>query len=285
MTYLDLINQFWQKDLEYSFSSTEVDVYFRLLDRCNKLGWKSPFNLSVERLMAQMGMRTKKPLDTARKRLREAGLLEFKNGSGRGLTTEYTLIGVGTSFERVPERGNKNIPLSGTLSEPLSGALSGLLHKSKIKSKKKESNDSESADKISASTTVEEPPLAPWAAWITANAPDVQRMKQPLTAEQWTQLVKDFGEPTTCEVLLAMHNTTGAEKKYKSAYLTARAWCGRRQPQRPTHPTPIQAAGATESLEPELNTNVVAEREARREADLQASRRRLRENQTAAIPS
>ncbi len=108
MSYIDLINQFWQKDLEYSFSSTEVDVYFRLLDRCNKLGWKSPFNLSVEKLMAQMGLRTKKPLDTARKHLREAGLLEFKNGNGRGLTTEYTLTGVGDTPERVPERGNKN---------------------------------------------------------------------------------------------------------------------------------------------------------------------------------
>lgn len=153
MTYLELINQFWQKDLEYAFTSTEVDVYFRLLDRCNKLGWKSPFNLAIEKLMSQMGLRTKKPLDTARKKLREAGLLEFKNGNGRGFTTEYTIIGVGGTLHEAPERGNKNIPLSGpllgTLSGTLSGGVSGLLHKKKIKNKKTDTGPSPEGESVS----------------------------------------------------------------------------------------------------------------------------------------
>lgn len=146
MTYVELINRFWQKDLEYSFSSIEVALYVRLLDRCNKLGWKSPFNLSVERLMAQMGLRTKKPFDTARKKLRDAGLLDFANGNGRGCTTEYTIIGVGTSKQsvtkRTPKRGNKFTSLYGEVSESLSGSVSGLVHKTKTRQDKEEANAS-----------------------------------------------------------------------------------------------------------------------------------------------
>ena len=152
MTYLDLINQFWQKDLEFSFTSTEVDVYFRLLDRCNRLGWKSPFNLSVDLFMAQLKLRTKKPFDTARKALREAGLIDFKNGNGRGCTTEYTIIGAGSDLKTAPERGNKNTPLSGplsaTLSGDVSGGVSGLLHKSKTRLDKEEANASGVRDEI-----------------------------------------------------------------------------------------------------------------------------------------
>ena len=144
MTYLDLINQFWRKDYEYSFTTTEVTLYFRLLYLCNHLAWKSPFNMGVDKLMAQMGLKTKKPLDTARKRLREAGLLEFKNGNGRGCTTEYTIIGVGNKAQKQPKRSNKNAPLSPPLSvvlpKPFSGGASGLLHKMKNRIEKEEAN-------------------------------------------------------------------------------------------------------------------------------------------------
>lgn len=152
MTYLDLINQFWQKDLEFSFTSTEVDVYFRLLDRCNRLGWKSPFNFSADQFMAQLKLRTKKPFDTARKTLRDAGLIEFKNGNGRGCTTEYTIIGAGSEPKPSDKRGKKNIPLSaplsGRVSGPVSGVVSGLVHKTKTRLDKEEANASGASDEI-----------------------------------------------------------------------------------------------------------------------------------------
>jgi hypothetical protein len=277
MTYIDLINQFWQKDLEYSFSSTEVDVYFRLLDHCNKLGWKSPFNLSVEKLMAQMGLHTKKPLDTARKRLRDAGLLDFENGNGRGCTTKYALAGVATTLERVPERGNKNTPLLGTLSVQFrdsSGADSGLLHKSKIKSKTKEATASVSEQSASLTPA---PIAEPWAAWLADNAPTVQRLKHPLTAEQYAKLVADFGEPLMREVLASMENHAGLLKKYTSANLTARDWCKRRCPngKLPT-PAPLPAAGPAQPITPDLNPEVIAQRQAQRDAEAAEARRRLR---------
>ncbi|MGI4871279.1 MAG: hypothetical protein ACRYFX_08885 [Janthinobacterium lividum] len=75
-----------------------------------------------------------------------------------------------------------------------------------------------------------------WQVWLTANAPEVLRLKTPLTAEQWTALTADFGEPLVQEVLLAMQNHSGLTKKYTSANLTARDWCKRRQPSQPVAP-------------------------------------------------
>jgi hypothetical protein len=48
---------------------------------------------------------------------------------------------------------------------------------------------------------------------------------------------------------------------------------------------PAQRPGATVSIEPDLNSEVVAERQARQEAELAANRRRQRESQAAATPS
>ncbi|MGI4862618.1 MAG: hypothetical protein ACRYFZ_01755 [Janthinobacterium lividum] len=80
-----------------------------------------------------MGLRTEDPLDTARKRLREAGLIQFENGNGRGKTTLYTLLAPHGSIlkmaaETPGERGQENAPLSptdSTASEPEKGVEKG----------------------------------------------------------------------------------------------------------------------------------------------------------------
>ena len=58
MNYLSLINQFWAKDLEHSFTPNDIAVYFRLLERCNALGWKNPFNFSVDELLMKLRLKT-----------------------------------------------------------------------------------------------------------------------------------------------------------------------------------------------------------------------------------
>ncbi len=239
--------------------------------------------------MMDLQMRTKRPFDTARKRLRDAGLLDFQNGNGRGCTTEYQLL----DLEFNAERGTKNNPLSAPLSDTLSATKTqrkrnenDLLHKTKNKTKKKESNDSGQVSKILISATPVGAPLPePWASWLAENAPTVQRLKSPLTAKQWGKLVADFTEPLVQEVLLAMENKADLLKKYTSANLTARDWCGRRQPQRSAPLTPVQSTRAPESLKADLNPEVIAERQAHQEAELAANRRRQRESQATATPS
>ena len=57
-TYLDLINQFWQKDLAHPFTSTEVNEYFRLLDQCNQLGSDVADEEAYQRLVQEVRQRS-----------------------------------------------------------------------------------------------------------------------------------------------------------------------------------------------------------------------------------
>jgi hypothetical protein len=84
MNYIELINQFWQCDIEHSFNGSETRLYFYLLHTCNSLRWKNPFTHSDAHLAAVSGMSVN-TLKSARNRLKQAGLIEFTSGSqGRG---------------------------------------------------------------------------------------------------------------------------------------------------------------------------------------------------------
>lgn len=66
--------------------------------------------------------------------------------------------------------------------------------------------------------------------WILRNAPNVSRMKQPLTLEQYLKLKKKgYTGKEVQEVLLQMHNHAPLLKKYVSAYLTVLNWLRRRE--------------------------------------------------------
>lgn len=98
-------------DLEYSFTPLEVTIYFRLMERCNTLAWKNPFGFACDELRAKVKCKnaeSKKPFDTARNRLKQAGLIDYVNGGGRGYVTKYTIKGV------------QMLPLSVPFSAPLS---------------------------------------------------------------------------------------------------------------------------------------------------------------------
>lgn len=140
MNYLTLINHFWAKDLEHSFTPNDIAVYFRLLERCNALGWKNPFNFSVDELLLKLRLKTKDPLDTARNRLKQAGLIDFRNGQGRGHTTTYWLVE--GEAENPDEKGQKNTPFippfSPSFSSPFSPPTYPLVHKTKLNKTKEE---------------------------------------------------------------------------------------------------------------------------------------------------
>ena len=46
MNYIELINNFWKKDMEFNFSDRETSLYFCLLNVSNSISWKNPFGLS-----------------------------------------------------------------------------------------------------------------------------------------------------------------------------------------------------------------------------------------------
>jgi len=106
MNYIELINQFWQCDIEHSFNGSETRLYFYLLHTCNSLRWKNPFTHSDAHLAAVSGMSVN-TLKTARNRLKQAGLLEFTPGSqGRGQSHKalYKL----SIFDTIPDTLSAN---------------------------------------------------------------------------------------------------------------------------------------------------------------------------------
>ncbi|WP_185817113.1 hypothetical protein [Hymenobacter metallilatus] len=161
MNYLSLINQFWAKDLEHSFTPNDIAVYFRLLERSNALGWKNPFNFSVDELLLKLRLKTKDPFTTARNRLKQAGLIDFRNGDGRGRTTTYYLLDAEEQQqEEETERGKKNTPLmpplSPTLSPPLYPPGTPLLHKTKLNETKGKTANAVTASERDPSLDLEE---------------------------------------------------------------------------------------------------------------------------------
>ncbi len=116
MNYIEQINGFWQKDTEFNFTDKEIALYFYLLKISNSIGWKNPFGLSNIKTIANFGW-GKSSFDTAKNRLKIAGLIDFKPGDGRGNVYQYEL--------KVIEKVGQKVPLSVALSDTLCRTLSG----------------------------------------------------------------------------------------------------------------------------------------------------------------
>ena len=82
MTYIDLINQFWDIDEDWQFTCCETRLYFYLLKTANRLGWADSWTRSDAKVSSDVGVSVNS-MKTARNRLVQAGLIEFKTG-GKG---------------------------------------------------------------------------------------------------------------------------------------------------------------------------------------------------------
>lgn len=93
MTYIELINEFWEMDATHHFTANETRLYFYLLDSCNKLRWKNPFYHSNEYLIVATGI-AKASFRLARNKLIESGLIDCRTGNGRKNNTLYYIKGI-----------------------------------------------------------------------------------------------------------------------------------------------------------------------------------------------
>ena len=93
MNYIELINNFWVLNKERCFTPNEIAVYFTLLDICNSLGWKNPFNQSSRNLTTQCNI-SENTLTKSKNYLKQSGLIDFKSGDGRRQNTIYTIKGI-----------------------------------------------------------------------------------------------------------------------------------------------------------------------------------------------
>ena len=111
MTYIELINRFWDLDEGWQFSCCETRLYFYLLKTANRLSWENNWTRSDTKVSSDVGVSVN-VMKTARNRLVQSGLIEFKQGNGRGCKAVYSIKGI--------DKGMRNMtPLSQPFHEPL----------------------------------------------------------------------------------------------------------------------------------------------------------------------
>src|SRR4051812_48318913 len=82
MNYIEQLNMFWLLDTEHLFNGNESRLYFYLLKLSNSLFWKNPLTNADGYTASVVGISVN-TLKTARNRLQQAGLIQFKPG-GKG---------------------------------------------------------------------------------------------------------------------------------------------------------------------------------------------------------
>ena len=82
MTYIELVNRFWELNQVKTFSSIEVAVYFSLLNECNIRRWLNPFELRTRYLEYCFEI-SRKSIGEARNRLKQRDLIDFIEGKGK----------------------------------------------------------------------------------------------------------------------------------------------------------------------------------------------------------
>ncbi|MCZ2855465.1 MAG: helix-turn-helix domain-containing protein [Candidatus Bathyarchaeota archaeon] len=125
MTYLQLINRFWDADRASPFSPCETRLYMLLLDAANRKGWNAELPYTKEELAERLDVAATTFL-RARRRLSEAGLITYaENCGGRKKRTVYTIADAPKkgsmvkpfTAEKGIEKGIKNDTVYATLSE------------------------------------------------------------------------------------------------------------------------------------------------------------------------
>jgi len=93
MTYIELINMAWELREQGVITVYEHDLYCYLVHKCNRLYWKNPFHQSSSVICAVMSI-NKNALAERRKRLKQLGLITYKEGTARLRPAEYTISAI-----------------------------------------------------------------------------------------------------------------------------------------------------------------------------------------------
>lgn len=83
MTYIELLNNFWDSTRFNPCSSNEAMMYFYLLHQCNIRRWINPFELKTRDLELTLGI-SRTTIAALRNRLKQRGFIDFAKGLGSG---------------------------------------------------------------------------------------------------------------------------------------------------------------------------------------------------------
>lgn len=91
MTYIELLNSFWDSTRFNPCSSNEATMYFYLLHQCNIRRWINPFEFKTRDLELMLGL-TRATISAIRNKLKQRGLIDFGKGVGSG-SAVYLICG------------------------------------------------------------------------------------------------------------------------------------------------------------------------------------------------
>lgn len=108
MTYIDLINDFWQEFEDEALKPNDALLYLYLLKVCNSKGWENPFELSNKRVRLCLEI-TDKAIIESRDRLVDRGLIEVIKGERNRVAPTYKLLRFcfPTESKKGSKRGSK----------------------------------------------------------------------------------------------------------------------------------------------------------------------------------
>lgn len=102
MTYIELLNNFWDSTRFNPCSSNEAAMYFYLLHQCNIRRWINPFELKTKDLELTLGI-SRTTIAALRNRLKQRGFIDFAKGLGSGKAI-YRLTGVKITDSKLNEK-------------------------------------------------------------------------------------------------------------------------------------------------------------------------------------
>lgn len=113
MKYIRLLNFFWKMNRIFELNSFETQLYFKLLDIYNSLGWKNGFFKSNRSLCGELSMDERR-LIRSRQRLVEVGLIIFVSGKAKQEPSLYYIVDAcdpnDAAFNSLPESIRNSMP-------------------------------------------------------------------------------------------------------------------------------------------------------------------------------
>jgi hypothetical protein len=98
MNYIKQIKGFWLLHQKHALNSTDMALYFYLLEVCNRANWANPFKRNTAKILIDLKI-SRSSLERSRKRLREIGILSFESVNGTANVT-YQLTDLQKHFDK-----------------------------------------------------------------------------------------------------------------------------------------------------------------------------------------
>ncbi len=91
MKYIDLLNRFWEANRADRFTTSERELYYYLLNECNRSYWRMPVACPTSVVCAVIGI-NRATLMRAREGLRSRKFIRFEEGVQNSRAPTYTIL-------------------------------------------------------------------------------------------------------------------------------------------------------------------------------------------------